>query len=77
MKRKKNTTEGTLSVRRDRTIEKAYRMGVGAGCYPLDCYNNVVIMDGLCFAITTRISACNNYFLLEVDEDDSPNKHDD
>ena len=66
MKRKKNTTEGTLSVRRDNTIREAVRMGVGEGFYPLDCYNNYVITDGTCYAITTRISGCNNYFLLEV-----------
>ena len=41
-------------------------MGVGEGFYPLDCYNNYVITDGTCYAITTRISGCNNYFLLEV-----------
>ena len=54
--RKKNTKEGTGSVRRDKTTLKAIRMGVENGFYPLDCYDDVVLTDGVCFAITTRIS---------------------
>ena len=57
---------GTGSVRRDRTTEMAVRMSLSDGVYPLDCYNNCVITDGICFSITTRTNACNNYFLLEI-----------
>ena len=49
-------------------------MGVGAGVWPLDCYNDVVLTDGVCFTVTTRTDACNNYFLLEVYEEES-DKH--
>lgn len=69
--RKKNTIEGTGSVRRDRTTALAVYMGLPDGFYALDCYNNVVLTDGLCYAITTRVSGCNNYFLMEVYETDS------
>jgi len=68
--RKKNTTEGTGSVRRDRTTSRALRMDLPDGFYPLDCYNDVVLTDGSRFAITTRVSGCNNYFLLEVNDDE-------
>ena len=71
--RKKNTTEGTGSIRRDRTLRKAYELGVETGAYPLDCYNDVVITDGICYAVTTRTSACNNYFLLVVYEETRTN----
>lgn len=74
MHRKPNTEEGTGSVRRDRTFARALCMGVGEGVYPLDCYNDVVMVDGVCFAVTTRVSGCNNYFILEVYEGDS-DKH--
>lgn len=59
---------GTGSIRRDKTFLKAIEMGVGAGFYLLDCYNDTVMCDGICFSITTRTDACNNYFLLEVYE---------
>ena len=68
MRRKPNTDEGTGSVRRDRTFARALRMGVGVGVYPMDCYNDVVMTDGVCYAVTTRVSGCNNYFILEVYE---------
>lgn len=64
-----------MSVRRDRTLARAVRMGVGAGFWPLDCYNDAVLTDGVCYAVTTRVSACNNYFLLEVYDED-PIQHD-
>lgn len=67
--RKKNTTEGTGSVRRDGTVRKALEMGLGVGSWPLDCYNGAVMTDGVCFAVTTRVSGCNNYFILEIDEE--------
>ena len=73
--RKKNTEDGTGSVRRDRTTMKALEMGLGVGAWPLDCYNNKVATDGVCFTVTTRVSACNNYFILEIcDEEDYPDK---
>ena len=68
--RKKNTTGGTGSVRRDRTTRKALGMGLGVGSWPLDCYNNVVMTDGVCFTVTTRVSACNNYFILEIRDEE-------
>lgn len=73
--RKKNTADGTGSVRRDRTASRALRMNLPSGFYPLDCYNDVVLTDGSCFAITTRVSGCNNYFLLEIYEDDCDIQH--
>ena len=63
---------GTGSVRRDKTFLRAIEMGVGSGFYMLDCYNDTVVADGICFSITTRIDACNNYFLLEVYEEVDP-----
>ena len=50
-------------------MRKALEMGLGVGSYPLDCYNGAVMTDGVCFAVTTRVSGCNNYFLLEVYEE--------
>lgn len=74
--RKPNTTEGTGSVRRDSTVRMAMEMGLGEGIWALDCYNGAVMTDGICFAVTTRISACNNYFLLEINEKDFADKCD-
>lgn len=62
---------GTGSIRRDRTTLRALEMKLGAGIYALDCYNDKVLTDGICFAVTTRISGCNNYFLMEVYEVDN------
>ena len=77
MKRKPNTKEGTGNVSRDKTFLKALLSNVGVGCWPLDCYNTVVIADGICFSITTRTDGCNHYFLLEVyDEKDDTAEHD-
>lgn len=59
---------GTGSKRRDRTALRALEMGLGEGIYPLDCYNDKVLTDGICFAVTTRISGSNNYFLMEIYE---------
>lgn len=52
-------------------FSKALRMGLGSGVYPLDGYNCNVVTDDVMFSVTTRISACNNYFLIEVYEDDT------
>ena len=62
---------GTGSIRRDRTFRKALELCVGGGFYILDCYNDTVVTDWVCVSVTTRIDACNNYFLLEVYEEDS------
>ena len=67
---------GTGSIRRDRTFRKALKIGVGGGFYILDCYNDTVVTDGICVSITTRIDACNNYFLLEVYEETDSDKCD-
>lgn len=47
-------------------------MHLGAGVYPLDCYNDKVLTDGVCYAVTTRVSGSNNYFLMEIHEDNNP-----
>lgn len=62
---------GTGSIRRDRTTLRALQMELGAGVYPLDCYNDKVLTDGVCYAVTTRISGSNNYFLMEIYEDNN------
>ena len=48
--------------------EKAVRMGLCEGRYPLDGYNQKVCTDDVCFTITTRTFGDNNHFLLEIDE---------
>lgn len=67
---------GTGSIRRDNTLRRAFEMGVGKGFYILDCYNDTVVTDGVSISITTRIDACNNYFLLEVYEETDSDKCD-
>lgn len=47
-------------------FSKALQMNLSAGIYPLDGYNCSVVTDNVMFAVTTRINACSNYFLLEV-----------
>lgn len=64
--------DGTGSVRRDRTALRALKMQLGGGIYPLDCYNDKVLTDGVCYAVTTRVSGSNNYFLMEIYEDNNP-----
>lgn len=34
----------------------------------LDCYNKSVVRNGISYTITTRISACNHYWVMEVYE---------
>lgn len=63
---------GTGSIRRDRTALRALEMHLGAGVYPLDCYNDKVLTEGVCYAVTTRVSGSNNYFLMEIYEDNNP-----
>lgn len=53
-----------------RVAEKAIKMNLGGGRYPLDGYNNTVIVNGVCYAITTRVSASCDHFLMEVYEED-------
>ena len=47
---------------------EAVAMGLGAGRYELDGYNQQVLTDGVSFTITTRTFGDNNHFLLEIDE---------
>ena len=65
-------TSGTGSKRRERTAQRALEMGLTEGVYPLDCYNDKVLIDGICFAVTTRVSGSNNYFLMEIYEENNP-----
>ena len=46
----------------------AVEMGLRGGRYELDGYNQKVVTDGVSFAITTRISASCDHWLLEVYE---------
>ena len=48
--------------------EKAVKMGLRGGQYPLDGYNQKVCTDDICFTITTRTFGDNNHFLLEINE---------
>ena len=48
--------------------EKAVRMALRGGRYPLDAYNQQVLLNGISYAITTRTFGDNNHFLLEIDE---------
>lgn len=50
------------------TFAKAVKMGIGGGVYPLDAYNNQVLLGGVIYTITTRINASASYFLMEVYE---------
>ena len=43
-------------------------MALPPGRYLLDAYNNSIIVSGVSFVITTRISASNHYWLLDIDE---------
>lgn len=52
-----------------RVAEKAVKMNLGGGYYLLDGYNNTVITSGVSFAVTTRISASCDHFLMEIYED--------
>ena len=48
--------------------ERAVRMQLGGGVYELDGYNQMVVTNGISFAITTRTFGDNNHFVLEIDE---------
>lgn len=50
------------------TLEKALNLGLSQRISQLDCYNNSVVNNGISVTITTRINACNHYWILEVDE---------
>lgn len=50
------------------TFSQALEMHLGTGYYMLDAYNNKVFAEGFSFAVTTRISADNNHWLMEVYE---------
>lgn len=50
------------------TFEQAINMGLGGGEYPLDAYNDQVLLGGVIYAVTTRTFGDNNHFLLEVYE---------
>lgn len=50
------------------TLEKAMNLGLSSEKRLLDCYNNSVVTNGISFTITTRINACNHYWVLEVEE---------
>lgn len=52
------------------TLGKAVKENL-SGVYILDCYNNTVVKNGVHPTITTRTSASNNTFLLEIYEEDS------
>ena len=50
------------------TLSKAIDLGLSDEKRLLDCYNNSVVTNGISYTITTRINACNHYWVLEVDE---------
>ena len=49
---------------------KAVNMNLPEGVYPLDAYNSTVMLDKWVYTITTRTNPTNNYFILEVYEED-------
>ena len=57
-----------MKTRLNRVVKKAVEMNLRGGQYELDEYNNIVVTDGISFTITTRISASNHYYVLEIDE---------
>ena len=50
------------------TLEKALNLGLLQERVQLDCYNNTVVRNGISVTITTRINACNHYWILEIDD---------
>ena len=43
----------------------AFKCGVGSKAVMLDCYNNE-IARGESVSITTRIDACNHYYIMNI-----------
>ena len=56
-----------MNTRICKTFLKAVESGVCEGF--LDCYNNSVIVSGICVAVTTRIFGCSHYWVLQAYED--------
>ena len=50
------------------TLEKAVKLGLSREKRLLDCYNNSVVTNGVSYTITTRISASNHYWVMEIDD---------
>lgn len=48
--------------------KKAVEMKIGGGKYLLDGYNQKVLTEGISFAITTRVSASCDHFVMEIYE---------
>lgn len=51
--------------------KKAIEMGLGGGQYLLDGYNQKVLTEGISFAITTRVSASCDHFVMEIYESEN------
>lgn len=54
-----------------RQIRREYEAGRLPEVRRCEIREFVPVFDGVCRALTTRVSACNNYFLLEVYEEDT------
>ena len=62
----------TTGIRRlDEMVEVAVKSRIRGGVYLLDCYCGKKIRSKYSNAITTRVSASNGDFVLEVYEEDS------
>ena len=57
-----------MSDRMAITLGKVFEKGLSQDVVQLDCYNKSVVTTGVSVTITTRINACNHYWILEVDE---------
>lgn len=55
----------------DEMLEVAVKSHIGGGQFLLDCYMGKKIRTEYTNAITTRVSASNDTFVLEVYEEDS------
>lgn len=64
----------TGNKRLDKVLAKAMKMGLGGGKYALDGYNNKVLTGDTIYAITTRVSASCDHFLMEIYEEDETDK---
>ena len=50
------------------TLRKHFDKVLSNDLVQIDCYNKSVVTTGVSVTITTRINACNHYWILEVDE---------
>lgn len=67
------TTTG--NKRLDATFRRAVETNIGGGYWLMDCYNNAIHRDIAC-AVTTRVNAASDKYVLEVYEESDSDKCD-